>query len=212
VFLFDFASNLKRAPTKRGYFLDERGWLDLLGSIPSLGVFKYSGLFRLARLSRFARITRLVRQKQKHELFDDVIHNRGEYAAFITLLVAFIVMVVCSTLVLEVESRSSEGNIKRGGDALWWAMVTITTVGYGDRYPVTMAGRSIAAFVMVAGVGIIASLASILASVLIPPARTPEQSGSAVTDRAMSEELASLRSELAALREALAPAHGGEHD
>jgi voltage-gated potassium channel len=207
VFLVDFALNLKRAPTKRGYFLDERGWLDLLGSIPSLGFFRYTALLRLARLSRFARISRLVGAKNKHELFDDVIHNRGQYAAFITLLAALMVMVVCGVAMLEAESRSSEPNITTGGDALWWSMVTITTVGYGDRYPVTMSGRVIATFVMVAGVGIIASLASILASVLIPPANPQSHNAPMATDNAVIQELASMRRELAELRQAIAAAN-----
>jgi len=198
VFLFDFATNLKRSTSKRGYFIGERGWLDLLGSIPSFGFFKYAALFRLARLSRLARISRLLRGKQKKELVDDVIQNRGQYAAFVTLLAAFIVMTICSALVLQFESHSSDANITTGGDALWWAIVTITTVGYGDQYPVTEAGRFVGVFVMVSGVGIIGALASILSSVLIPPARAPKETDAEVTDPSMRQELINIRAELAA--------------
>jgi voltage-gated potassium channel len=199
--------NLKRAPTKRDYFIDERGWLDLLGSIPSLGVFRYTALLRLARLSRLARIGRLMRAKNRRELFDDVIHNRGQYAAFITVLAALVVMIVCGAAMLQAESQSSAPNITTGGDALWWSMVTITTVGYGDRYPVTGSGRIIAVFVMVAGVGIIASMASILASVLIPPASSQTQSAPVVPDNAVAQELASIRRELAELRQEIREAN-----
>jgi voltage-gated potassium channel len=205
VFLLDFALNLKRAPSKRGYFLDERGWLDLLGSIPSFSFFRYSGLLRLARLSRFARITRLVRAKNRRELIDDVVQNRGTYAAFVTGLAALIVLVVCGAVMLQVESQSTDRNIASGGDALWWSVVTITTVGYGDRYPVTGWGRIVAVFVMVAGIGIIAALASILSSVLIPPARTPPQpSLPASPDPVVTQELAAIRQELAELRQIVA--------
>jgi hypothetical protein len=53
-FLFDFAVSLMRAPSKRGYFIGERGWLDLLSSSPSVGGAKAIGFLRLARLSRVA--------------------------------------------------------------------------------------------------------------------------------------------------------------
>ena len=79
-------------------------------------------------------------------------------------------LVVSSVLVLEFESFAPPGaaNIETGGEALWWAVVTITTVGYGDFFPVTFFGRLTGVAVMFAGVGIIGALASILASILVP--------------------------------------------
>lgn len=172
IFLIDFFGNLRRASTKRAYFIGERGWLDLLGSIPSFGFFKYTALFRLARLSRLARLTKLSRNKNKRDMLADVLDNRGQYAMFITLMMAFIVLVVCSTMVLQFESKSPKANIATGGEALWWSIVTITTVGYGDFYPVTAGGRIVGVIVMVAGVAIIASLASLLTSIIIPPPKS----------------------------------------
>jgi voltage-gated potassium channel len=201
VFLIDFFTNLSRAPTKGEYFIGRRGWLDLLGSIPSLGIFKFTALFRLARLSRVARITRLLRGQNKRELIDDVLTHRGQYAAFVSIIAAMIVLVVCSVLVLQFESRAADANITTGGDALWWALVTITTVGYGDFFPVTTAGRVTGAFVMFAGVGIIGALASILASVLVPPPKEVDEPA-VVTDRTV-QELVDIKAELAALRRSL---------
>ena len=82
-----------------------------------------------------------------------------------------------SLAVLQFESRSPDANITTGGDALWWSAVTITTVGYGDYYPVTTLGRLTGVLVMLAGVGIIGALASILASLLVSPApaKKPEE-------------------------------------
>jgi hypothetical protein len=99
------------------------------------------------------------------------------------------VLCVSSILVLQFESRSPDANIKTGGDALWWAVVTITTVGYGDFYPVTTLGRLTGVSVMFAGVGIIGALASILASLLVPPVKEdpePEEAGSMASDAAGS--------------------------
>ncbi len=201
IFLFDFSRRLRRASPKRSYFIGERGWLDLLGSIPSLGIFKYAALFRLARLSRLARIGRLMRGKGRKALVEDVVRNRGQYAAFITLLAGMIVLVLASVFVLQFESRSPDANITTGGDSLWWGVVTITTVGYGDQYPVTALGRITGVFVMFAGVGIIGALASILASILVPP---PSGAGSDQgTPSGLERELSEVRSELAALRRAI---------
>jgi len=101
-----------------------------------------------------------------------MIRNRGQYAIFITLLTMLVVLTVSSVLILKFESRSPDANITTGGDALWYAIVTITTVGYGDTYPVTTLGRKVAVVVMFAGVGIIGALASILASILVPSPKT----------------------------------------
>ena len=103
---------------------------------------------------------------------------------------------------LQFESRSPDANITTGGDALWWAVVTITTVGYGDRYPITMLGRTDRLHVMVAGIGIIGALASILASILVPQADEPEPVDPTV--RTVAQELADIKAELAGLRAALA--------
>lgn len=175
IFLADFALNVRRAPTWRTYVISERGWLDLLGSIPTFGILRFGELFRLARVFRLARIYKLQRNKHKHEILEDVLHNRSKYAVFLTLFSAVAVMSICGAAVLQAESRSPEANIRTGGDALWWSIVTITTVGYGDRYPVTGAGRIVGVVVMVSGVGIIAALASILTSIIIPaPAAASE--------------------------------------
>ena len=217
IFLGDFAMNLAAAKPKSAYFVGARGWLDLLGSIPSFGFIPFTALFRLARLSRLARITRLLRGKAGKDLVLDVLHNRSQYAAFITILLAGMVLSTASILVLEFESRGG-GNIQTGGDAIWWGLVTITTVGYGDFYPITFLGRLTGVFVMFAGIGIIGALASILASLLVSPPAPDEASTTTVAppetpvapaqiptvaSDAIATELAALRSEIAAMREAM---------
>jgi voltage-gated potassium channel len=216
IFLADFAVNLARSRPKSAYFIYQRGWLDLLGSVPSFGLFPLGGLLRLARLSRLARIARLLGGTNRKALVADVLGNRGQYATFITLLSAGLVLTIASLIVLQVESRSADSNIRTGGDAIWWGLVTLTTVGYGDRFPVTTLGRMTGMFVMFAGVGIIGALASILASMLVPPPPEPEpDSGAAdapaapaLPSDAVAAELAGLRAEIAELREAMTARRG----
>ncbi len=210
VFLADFAFWMQRTPSKREYFIRQRGWLDLLGSIPSLGFFQATALFRLARLSRLARVLRLLREHNKDTIVKDVLRNRAQYAFLITILSALLVLLSASIVVLEAESRAPGANITTGGDALWWAIVTITTVGYGDKYPITAVGRCAAVFVMVAGIGIIGSLASIMASFLVAPMPSSDEPAPAALSNdadgrltMLEIELRGARSDLAALRRLL---------
>jgi len=216
IFLFDFAMNFAGSKPKRAYFVSQRGWLDLLGSIPSFGFLQITSLLRLARLSRLTRITRLLRGQAGKDLVIDVLKNRSQYATFITILLAGIVLSVGSILVLEFESRSADPNVNitTGGEAIWWGLVTITTVGYGDFFPVSLMGRLTGIFVMFAGIGIIGALASILASLLVSPS-TPDEAvpearsgADPATDPvgmgAFVEELAGLRAEVAGQRAEIA--------
>ncbi len=84
-----------------------------------------------------------------------------------TLLVALTVVVASALIVSEIERNAPGANIKSLPDGLWWAVSTITTVGYGDRFPVTAAGRGIAVVVMLVGVGIFGLLAASLASFFV---------------------------------------------
>ena len=209
IFLIDFAYEISGSHPRREYFIHKRGWLDLLGSIPSLGILRATALLRLARLSRLARIMRLLGGQNRKALVSDVVRNRSQYALFLTGLLAIVVMTVSSILVLQFEGRSPDANIVTGGDALWWGFVTITTVGYGDFYPVTGLGRMVGVLVMFSGVGIIGALASILASLLVPPPKPEEteepapSTGPNPGTEAILGELAELRTEVASLRTAL---------
>src|SRR5215213_11088738 len=103
IFLFDFAMNLARSHPRDLYFIRQRGWLDLLGSIPSLGFIQATALFRLARISRLARITRILRGQAGKDLVIDVLANRGQYATFITVLLAGMVLSLSSMIILGFE-------------------------------------------------------------------------------------------------------------
>jgi voltage-gated potassium channel len=217
IFLIDFFLNLRAASKKSDYFIKERGWLDLLGSIPSLGLLtnagKFAGLLRLARLSRLARIARLLRGENRKTLIKDILTHRNQYAMFLTILLTILVLTISSVLVVQFESQSPDANITSGGDALWYSIVTITTVGYGDFYPVTPAGRITAMFIMFMGVGIIGALASILASLLVGGSPSPSEEETPVVESTdtVETEMAAIKNELAAMRQILEKiAPGGE--
>ena len=108
LFLFDFGMRLKRARSRRRYFFRQGGIFDLLGSVPSLGFFRFTALLRLCRISRIVRAIRMLRSQKKGGLWKDVLANRGQYAGFITVVLAATVLGVSSVLEVQAESRARE--------------------------------------------------------------------------------------------------------
>jgi len=106
-------------------------------------------------------------------------------------------MVVISALaVLRFEIDAADATIRTANDALWWAMTTVTTVGYGDAYPVTSEGRIVAVLLMTAGVGLFVALSGTLAGWLT---RSPEKAALTHLDSKIDE----LQSAIGALTEKL---------
>jgi voltage-gated potassium channel Kch len=160
VFLADFLRSLFRAPNKWAYFLKGGGWLDLLGSIP----FSKFAVFRFARLFRIARVMRTLKGNDFRKMLTVQL---AESTLLFTLVIALILVFTIAFLVLKAEQGNSHANITTYANAVWWAFVTITTVGYGDYYPVTNLGRIFAIVLMFAGLGIIGVLSSYLATTFI---------------------------------------------
>ena len=191
VFLFDFGRSLARAPVKREY-LFWRGAIDLLGSIPG------AGALRLLRFARLVRIARLVRASGSRGIAVQMIKRRGEAIGYTILLGAFAILVGGSYLIAAVEPSATDSNIKDAGDAIWWAWVTVTTVGYGDRFPVTDAGRLVGMITMATGIAIFGLLTSFITRLFMSEPADVEKE--AETAQALLTELAALRTEIAALR------------
>ena len=89
------------------------------------------------------------------------------HSLFRVLIAAVVTLFVGAWLVLLFEEKAKGSNIHNYPDALWWAIVTVTTVGYGDRYPVTEGGRVVAAILMLVGIGLIGVLTATVASVFV---------------------------------------------
>lgn len=85
---------------------------------------------------------------------------------FVVLTVAILVF-VCAGLVTFAERHAKGANIHDFGQGLWWAIVTVTTVGYGDRYPVTPFGQGVAVFLMLVGIGLLGALTATIASYFV---------------------------------------------
>ncbi|MDY0150432.1 MAG: ion transporter [Kiritimatiellia bacterium] len=156
VFIADFVRNLVTAKSKLGYL--KWGWIDFVSSIP------YLYFLRWGRLVRVVRIMRLLRGVRSTKLILQLLFANRAKGTFATVaMITFVLVVFASIAVLNFEN-TPESNIKNAPDALWWAFVTVSTVGYGDRFPVTHLGRIVAVLLMTAGVGLFGTFTAYVAS------------------------------------------------
>ncbi|MEB2774061.1 ion transporter [Algoriphagus sp. D3-2-R+10] len=134
------------------------GWIDLVASIPMVD------FLRLGRLVRVIRILRIIKAFKSIKAFmDSFFVNKAEGTMNSALIIACMMIIFSSILILQME-KDPTSNITTAGDALWWAFVTITTVGYGDLYPVTLEGRLVAVILMTTGVGLFGTFIAFVAS------------------------------------------------
>lgn len=161
IFMFDFFRSLQRAPDRRAYL--RWGWMDFLGSLPALP------FLRVFRIWRVLRAVRILRRRSLRELWNASKEHRAEGSLYIVVVVGLVLFGFSSFMLLEFEPRSPQATIITPEDAMWYSFVTITTVGYGDRVPVTSMGRVIGIFLMTAGIGFYSVLTSFLASSFIRP-------------------------------------------
>jgi voltage-gated potassium channel len=182
LFFTDFFISLYRAPKRLRYFFTW-GWIDLLSSIPTIDILRWG---RVARILRVFRVLRALKAAKIITAF--ILDRRGESAFLAATLLSILLVTFSSIAILQLET-ALDSNIKGPGDAVWWSLVTLTTVGYGDRFPVTDAGRIIGVILMVAGVGLFGTLSGFIASWFLSPTQKKEES-----------EIGLLRSEIAELK------------
>jgi voltage-gated potassium channel len=161
VFLYDFFRRLSRAKDRKGYLFKRGGWLDLLGSFPAFPIL------RLLRIWRMWRILLKMRGMTLKEIWRRYRADKVESIFWSTALVTILFISVSSFLIVRLESSSPEAQITTSGDALWWAIVTVTTVGYGDLVPVTQDGRLLASVLITVGVALVSVLTSYFTTQLI---------------------------------------------
>jgi len=90
----------------------------------------------------------------------------------VTIFLVFILLTLASTLMYNIEKTAQPDAFQNIGQAMWWAVATLTTVGYGDIYPVTGLGKILSAFIALLGIGIVALPTGIISSAYIEEIRS----------------------------------------
>jgi voltage-gated potassium channel len=140
--------------------------IDLLAIVPtiaSLGVGGGSVLLRFFRVLRILRLAKLGRMSDAWRDVVQALHDR-RYELLLTVGVAGFVLLVASTMMYWAEGIAQPDKFGSIPRSMWWCIITLTTVGYGDVYPVTVLGRFMAGLVALAGIGLIAMPTGILAA------------------------------------------------
>jgi voltage-gated potassium channel len=158
MFVLEYVIKLYLSPSRKSFVTHH--WLDLaVIAVPMFRPLRAARLLRLLNLSRVG-IVLVNGLRRTKELFT----HRGLH---FVLLAVLAVIFACSGLVYSFEAHAKGSNIHNFGDALWWAIVTVTTVGYGDKYPVTAGGRGVATILMFVGIGLIGVLTATVASYFV---------------------------------------------
>ncbi|MHA7180829.1 potassium channel family protein [Arthrobacter sp. MDB2-24] len=198
LFLVDYLVNLLSAPARGRWFVRHLHELVIL-LLPML---------RPLRLLRLLPLLRILNRSGGNAL-------RGHIVLYV--IGAMTVLGYAGALaVLDVEQDAPGATILTLPDALWWALTTVTSVGYGDYYPVTGAGRLVAAGLMIGGIGVLSAVTAAFASWLVENVATARaaEAKTAESDARMQDQLKSVSLQIDTLTRQLAhgshPGHPGQ--
>ncbi|MCG9127257.1 ion transporter [Candidatus Poribacteria bacterium] len=171
LFTLEYILRIYTAPDKKAFIFSFFGLVDLIAILPSLVLIPGLGHlpgFHVLRILRFLRVFRIFKATRFILAVDRMIEALGEVRRELLALVILSSMMVylsaCGIYFFEKEAQPENfGTIPK---SMWWAIVSLTTIGYGDVYPVTPGGKVFTAFVALVGVGLIAIPSGLLASVL----------------------------------------------
>ena len=161
IFISDFGYRFATANDRRWYFLHQYGYLDLLSSLPIEQL-------KILRFARIIRVYRLMRRYGARTLVRTFVAERAQSALLVLGFAIILLLEFGGWLEYRIESVAG-GNIQSASDGVWYTFVTITTVGYGDRYPITNAGRLVGMLIMIAGVALFGTLTGYLANAFLAP-------------------------------------------
>jgi len=194
LFAADFVIQLYRAPSKLRYL--RWGWIDLLSSIPVLTMFRWGRLLRIVRVLRLLRGVRAVK------ILSSLIFKQRTRGALATAIFSCLVLATFGSITVLHLETDPQSNIRTPFDALYWSLSTLTTVGFGDIYPITPEGRAVGIIMMIGGVCLFGILTGLLVTWFMEPTEAPLQE--LLTN--VSAEVSALRAEVRQLRDELTAA------
>jgi voltage-gated potassium channel len=166
LFLLEFSYRLKQSENKRKFFR-HHGW-ELLASIPlTYDALQALRALQLLRLVRLIRLLRLIRFATRVKVLAEASKTMAKYRSLIVLTTIVAIIIFSAALAFHYFESGTNQNIHTLSDSIWWSVTTVTTVGYGDIYPVTSGGRGVAVLLMLVGIGTLGTYTGLIASYVI---------------------------------------------
>lgn len=150
--------NLKKIPAKLRYMCSSMAMIDLIAILPFYVPFFVQLDFRILwimRIFRMLRILKITRYTKALGLIDKVLSEKKEQLLS-SIFVVTVLMFTASVLMYYIEHPAQPEIFQNAFSGLWWGIATITTVGYGDIYPITALGKVVSGFIALLGIGLIA--------------------------------------------------------
>jgi voltage-gated potassium channel len=157
VFFGDFIYRFRKAENKLTFM--KWGWVDLLACVPTVPALRYGVALRLFRVVRVLRGIKSIRV-----LFDAFVKQRVQGALPTIITIAVLLTFLSAISILKFERNYPEANIKTAEEAIYFSIVTITTVGFGDYSPKSTEARIVTIILMLYGIGLFATITGFLAS------------------------------------------------
>lgn len=161
--------DLSPAKARFKYMFSFLGLVDLFSILPFYLPYLITidlRIMRVLRLLRLLRLLKLNRHSKSLQVIGKVLKNTKN-DILVTVFMVFILLVLASTLMYSIENDAQPEAFENIGQALWWAVATLTTVGYGDIYPITGLGKLLSGIIALLGIGIVALPTGIISSAYI---------------------------------------------
>lgn len=187
LFCFEYVLRLATSPRPLGYALSFFGVIDLLAILPSLvGLSTDLRAIRSLRLLRVFRILKLARYSQAIRRIHLAIQIAWEELVLFGAM-TLVVLYLAAVGIYHFENPAQPDTFASIFHSLWWAVTTLTTVGYGDVYPITVGGRVFTLLVLVVGLGIVSIPPGLVASALTRARELQQQEKSAASVQSTSD-------------------------
>jgi voltage-gated potassium channel len=181
LFFIDFCVRFAGAESKAAFL--KWGWIDLIACIPNIDIL------RVGRMVRLLRIIRLIRGIRASRRIISVLAEHKPKTVFASVLMTMLLLITFASISILIAEKPPEANIRTAEDAVWWSVTTITTVGYGDKFPISTGGRLIAMVLMLSGVGLFGTLSGLVASFFLGKREEPPENEVLQRLRAIEQKL-----------------------